>query len=104
MPRGRKKKVLEIKHNLTLDDFDEKYNKSKVVPDSRYSSMIKKYYPNKKDIPQWKDVFNPTEKEWKAYWFAEYNDRCKECKKKCKQSSKVQLVYCPDYEKINKLS
>ena len=31
----------------------------------------------------------------------EYNKQCKQCKKKCKQSYRVEVAYCPHYESRN---
>ena len=36
----------------------------------------------------------------KIYW-TEYNEKCKQCKNKCKQSSKVIQIICPKFDKIS---
>jgi len=35
----------------------------------------------------------------KEFW-KEFNDVCKECINKCKQSSQVIVVHCPDFKKV----
>ena len=47
------------------------------------------------DIP-----LNMEPKDFKSYFWSEYNTICKKCKSSCKQSYKVKLVQCPHYKEI----
>jgi hypothetical protein len=42
----------------------------------------------------------PGIKEFENWWWSSINKKCLDCIGTCKQSSKVELVKCPDYEKI----
>lgn len=39
--------------------------------------------------------------KWDNYFFRYINKKCRDCKKSCKQSSRVILDYCPEYKKID---
>lgn len=39
------------------------------------------------------------EKKFEQWWWKSLNPKCKNCSKSCKQSSKVDLIVCPFYEK-----
>jgi len=41
---------------------------------------------------------NPSAEEFEAYWWETLNKKCIQCIKECKQSSKVVVEYCPDFE------
>lgn len=41
----------------------------------------------------------PDRTEFENYWWAEINDLCKDCKKLCKQSSKVVVEKCESYSR-----
>jgi hypothetical protein len=45
------------------------------------------------------DTDNCTEKQWYKWYWSDFNEYCKQCQKKCKQSHVVKLS-CPDYKKI----
>lgn len=42
---------------------------------------------------------NPTQKEWNDYWWKKVNRKCAKCLHDCKQSYKVDLILCPQFEK-----
>ena len=46
------------------------------------------------------DTNNCTEKEWHRWYWGDFNDLCKQCTKKCKQSHVVDLT-CSQFEKLN---
>ena len=41
----------------------------------------------------------PGTKEFENWWWNSLNDMCWECTQTCKQSSKVKIIKCPQYEK-----
>lgn len=45
------------------------------------------------------DLNTCTEKQWKKWFWGDYNEMCKECKKSCKQSHVVKLT-CIEFEKM----
>jgi hypothetical protein len=47
---------------------------------------------------QMPDTNNCSEKEWNNWFWADWNETCKECIKQCKQSHVVKL-YCPNIDK-----
>lgn len=40
---------------------------------------------------------NLTPKQWESQWFSEKNQLCISCKRKCKQSKKVEILQCTNY-------
>lgn len=40
-----------------------------------------------------------TAKGWKKWWWDKTNPKCLGCSMACKQSDKVTLVYCPQFDK-----
>lgn len=46
------------------------------------------------------DTNNCTEKEWYKWFWGDYNENCKQCKKNCKQSHVVSLS-CITFEKVS---
>jgi hypothetical protein len=48
-------------------------------------------------------VRNPSTKdEWEKWWWYRYNTVCLRCAKSCKQSDKVTLCACPQFDKKEK--
>ena len=45
------------------------------------------------------DKERPINKGMEEEWWEHTNELCKTCKQDCKQSSKVELDRCPQYEK-----
>ena len=39
-------------------------------------------------------------KNWEAWWWGEQNAQCKLCQRECKQSDKVDLLFCPRFIEI----
>jgi hypothetical protein len=46
-------------------------------------------------------VFRTTER-WERWWWKNVNKACERCTKSCKQSDKVTLCACPQFEKKEK--
>jgi hypothetical protein len=38
------------------------------------------------------------EKEWEKYWFSKNYELCNKCTGKCKQSSHLKYLHCPDFK------
>ena len=49
------------------------------------------------------DVFGEHEpsRSWEKWFGRTTNKLCRDCTKKCKQSSKVKVICCPQFERIN---
>jgi len=41
-----------------------------------------------------------TRREWEAWWWRKLHQRCLRCSNPCKQSSRIILVYCPQFNGV----
>ena len=42
-----------------------------------------------------------TSRKWEKWWWRTINKLCRGCTRECKQSNKVKVVVCPQYEAMN---
>lgn len=40
--------------------------------------------------------------DWEKWWWKELNPTCLKCQRECKQSAKAEVVYCPQFEELNR--
>lgn len=90
--------IKKLKDVMNVTDYISlsQYLKREQMPETLEKTILKETELDRIYILS--KPINPTATEFERYWWKGHNRKCKKCARKCKQSSKVEVYYCNQFE------